>query len=148
MVELTKGNLFDSGCQALVNPVNCVGVMGKGLALSFKTKFPVMFKEYAQECRLGNVVPGKMQVSKNLGGNPDFIINFPTKRHWKDKSLLEDVELGLQDLVKVVEGKGIKSIAVPPLGCGLGGLDWKVVGPMIKVELGKLDGVKVLVYVP
>lgn len=130
MLELTKGNLLEAPVEALVNTVNTVGVMGKGIALQFRQAFPENFKVYAAACKRDEVVPGKMLVvpTQRLD-NPKFVINFPTKRHWKGKSRMEDVEAGLRDLVDVIRREKIQSIAVPPLGCGNGGLDWRVVRP-------------------
>lgn len=123
MIEEAKGNLLEVDAEAIVNTLNTVGVMGKGIALQFKQAWPENFKTYAKACKTGEVVPGRMFVFE-LGGmvNPRFIINFPTKRHWRQKSRLEDVASGLQALVAEVRERGISSVAVPPLGCGNGGL--------------------------
>ena len=109
--------------EAIVNPVNCVGVCGKGLALEFKKRYPENYSVYSRACKNNQVVPGEMLVFTGS----ITIINFPTKRHWKDNSRLEDIDLGLQDLVRVVKKREIGSIAVPKLGCGLGKLTWEVV---------------------
>lgn len=125
MIILKQGNLLEDEAEALVNTVNCVGVMGKGIALQFKLAFPEVFSEYEKACRREEVQPGKMHVvSTKLLFNPKYVINFPTKRHWKNKSRMEDIEAGLVDLIKVVKELEIKSIAIPPLGCGNGGLNW------------------------
>jgi O-acetyl-ADP-ribose deacetylase (regulator of RNase III) len=149
MLEFTSGDILKCEAAALVNTVNCVGVMGRGLALQFKHAFPENFKAYEAACRRRVVRPGSMFVFET--GQlmpPRFIVNFPTKRHWRDKSRIEDIEAGLADLVRVVLGKGIHSIAVPPLGCGLGGLNWSEVRPRIERALGQLEHVRVLVFEP
>lgn len=149
MIQITRGNLLESDAQALVNAVNCVGVMGKGIALQFKQAFPENFKAYEKACKQKSVVPGKMFVfSTGNSGNPRFVINFPTKRHWRDKSRLEDVQSGLVDLVNVIKESNIESIALPPLGCGLGGLEWGVVKSLIEEALADLSDVKVLLFSP
>lgn len=132
MIRFLLGNIFDSEADALVNTVNCVGVMGRGLALQFKKAFPENFKEYKRACDRGEVVPGRMFVTEpNLPITPKFIVNFPTKRHWRDKSRLDDVEAGLVNLRDEIDIRRIKSIAIPPLGCGLGGLHWPDVRRLI-----------------
>lgn len=149
MIEIGSGNLLEANADALVNTVNCDGFMGKGIALQFKQAFPRNFKVYEQACKAGDVVPGKMLVFDNGGLlRPRFIINFPTKRHWRNKSRIEDIEAGLKDLVQEVRRLQIQSIAVPPLGCGLGGLDWREVRPLIEAAFASLPEVKVLVFEP
>ncbi|MBL8391288.1 MAG: macro domain-containing protein [Candidatus Accumulibacter sp.] len=149
MIELTRGNLLQAPAEALVNTVNCVGYMGKGIALQFKQAFPANFKHYEAACHAGDLVPGKMMIHDNGGlVNPRYIINFPTKRHWKGKSRIEDIESGLNALVADVQRLGIRSIAVPPLGCGLGGLEWRVVRPMIEQAFAGLPDVQVLLFEP
>ena len=149
MIELTRGNLLEAPVEALVNTVNCVGYMGKGIALQFKQAFPANFKHYETACHAGDMAPGKMMIHDNGGlVNPRYIINFPTKRHWKGKSRIEDVESGLKALVADVQRLGIRSIAVPPLGCGLGGLEWRVVRPMIEQAFAGLPDVQVLLFEP
>ncbi|MEG1070531.1 MAG: macro domain-containing protein [Akkermansia sp.] len=149
MIHFTTGNLFDTSADALVNTVNCVGVMGRGIALQFKKSYPDNFKEYAKACKAGEVIPGKMFVhSTDRLTSPSFIINFPTKRHWKEASRLEDIETGLKDLVSVIQKNGITSIAIPPLGCGLGGLDWTIVKARIEEALKDLTNVDIIVYAP
>lgn len=149
MIILKQGNLLEDEAEALVNTVNCVGVMGKGIALQFKQAYPEMFSEYEKACRRKEVQPGKMHVvsTKSLL-NPKYIINFPTKRHWKNKSRMEDIELGLADLIKVVKELNIKSIALPPLGCGNGGLRWDEVRPKIEAAFEHLQDVEVHLYEP
>lgn len=149
MIILKQGNLLNDEVEALVNTVNCVGVMGKGIALQFKQAYPNMFTEYQKACRREEVQPGKMHVveTKSLF-NPKFIINFPTKRHWKNRSRMEDIESGLADLINVVKHLKIKSIAVPPLGCGNGGLKWSDVRPKIESAFEQIPNVEVHLYEP
>lgn len=149
MIEYTSGDILKSEAEALVNTVNCVGIMGKGIALQFKKAFPENFEAYAAACKRGEVVPGRMFVFET--GRlvpPRFIINFPTKRHWRGKSRIEDIETGLAALVEVIRLRGIHSIAVPPLGSGLGGLDWGDVRARIQAALAKLPDLRVTVYEP
>lgn len=150
MIEITQGNLLDAPVEALVNTVNTAGIMGKGIALQFKQAYPVMFQAYARACKAGEVQLGRMQVFDNGGllGGPRWIINFPTKGHWRAASRLEDIEAGLQDLAATVRRLNIQSIAVPPLGCGNGGLNWNDVLPRIRETLGALPEVRVLVFAP
>lgn len=149
MIEYLTGNIFDADVEAVVNTVNCVGVMGKGIALQCKELYPDNFKCYAKACKESKVVQGKMFVYETqLLAGPRYIINFPTKRHWRNPSLLEDIESGLDDLVEVIERYKISSIAIPPLGAGLGGLAWRVVKRLIEAKLSVLPGVSILVYEP
>jgi O-acetyl-ADP-ribose deacetylase (regulator of RNase III) len=149
VVEFTCGDILREDAEALVNPVNCVSVMGKGLALQFKQAFPANFKEYAAACRRGEVEPGKMVMHwRGRGVNPLYIINFPTKRHWRDKSRIEDIETGLHSLRHEILSRGIQSVALPAIGCGLGGLRWSEVRPLIEQTLGALNGVRVVVFEP
>ena len=125
MIVYTKGNILEAGTHAIVNTVNCVGTMGKGLALAFKQAYPRNYELYADACSKGNVRVGEMfitRISKNAF--PHYIVNFPTKNHWRDPSRLEWIEEGIQDLLNKIKEYNIVSIAIPPLGCGLGGLDW------------------------
>lgn len=149
MIEYTTGDLLKSDADALVNTVNCVGVMGRGVALQFKKAFPDNFKAYKAACDREEVQPGKMFIfeRRELVG-PRFIINFPTKRHWKGKSRMEDVESGLEALAKDIRAFGITSIAIPPLGSGLGGLHWPDVRKRIEATLGDLPDVRVIVFEP
>ena len=145
----TSGNLLDADAQALVNPVNCVGVMGKGLALQFKQAFPANYAAYRAACGRGEVQPGRMFVTETgAQTGPQFLINFPTKRDWRSASRLDDIETGLTALVAEVEARDIRSLALPALGCGLGGLDWEAVGPQIVNAFVALPDVRVLLYVP
>ncbi len=149
MIELTKGNILHADAQALVNTVNCIGYMGKGIALQFKKAFPDNFKAYHAACRRKSVKPGEMFVFEtNSMWNPRYIINFPTKRHWRGKSRIEDIQSGLIDLIKVIKRNNIQSLAIPPLGCGLGGLDWKEVRPLIEKALAEAPDVKAYLFEP
>jgi O-acetyl-ADP-ribose deacetylase (regulator of RNase III) len=149
MIRYAKGNILDEPADALVNTVNCVGVMGRGVARQFKEAFPANFKAYAAACRREEVQPGRMFVFDTGELTPPrYIINFPTKRHWRGKSRLEDIEAGLEALVEEVRSRGIKSIALPPLGSGLGGLEWSQVRPHIHNAMERLAGVDVVVFEP
>ncbi len=145
MVKVLIGNMFASEAQTIVNTVNCVGVMGKGVAQEFKKRFPDMFKEYSGRCSEGRVKPGIPYLYSDLFGTS--IINFPTKDHWRSPSKLEDIIQGLDVFVQKYAEWGIQSIAFPPLGCGNGGLEWAVVGPLMYQKLSKLD-IPVEVYAP
>ena len=149
MIRFTSGNLLESGAVALVNTVNTVGVMGKGIALMFKDAFPENFRAYAQACKRGEVVPGRMFVTRpsELHG-PEWIVNFPTKLHWRQPSRLEWVVAGLMDLRRWIEREQVASIAVPPLGAGNGGLDWADVRQAIEAGLAGLPATEVIVYEP
>lgn len=148
-MKYMKGNLLDAKTEALVNTVNTVGVMGKGIALQFKERFPMNFKLYADACKKGTIGVGKMLVVKEVTINGEqYIINFPTKTEWFKKSQYNYIEEGLKDLVRVIEEYKIKSIALPPLGCGNGGLKWEKVKPMIDHYLGGLQGVEIIVFEP
>ena len=149
MIEYRKGNIFDSIGEVpmLVNTVNCKGVMGAGLAKQFKDRYPYYFKEYQRICGYGLVKLGSITHCNLRYGQLKRIINFPTKNHWKDKSRIEDIESGLYDLVRVMKSGRMKSVAIPPLGCGLGGLDWEVVKPMIvDIFTQEAPDIKVLIY--
>lgn len=148
MIEPASGDLLRVEVEAVVNAVNTVGVMGKGLALAFKHAFPDNFRAYRQACAAGAVVPGKMFVFDRGAGAPRWIINFPTKRHWRDASRLDDVRAGLVDLVDQVRIHAIRSVALPALGCGLGGLAWADVEPMIRAAWAEVPDVRVLVFAP
>ena len=147
MIEFTRGNLLDAKVDALVNAVNTVGVMGKGIALMFKEAFPDNFKNYESACKKKAVRVGKMFVTKRLLSTK-WIINFPTKEHWRGDSRLEWIEMGLEDLKCVIVENGIKSIAIPPLGSGNGRLKWEDVRPKIEMVLSTLEDVTVFVYEP
>jgi O-acetyl-ADP-ribose deacetylase (regulator of RNase III) len=149
MIRYTQGNLLEADAQALVNTVNTVGVMGKGVALMFKDAYPANFKAYEDACRLEEVQLGKMFVTeRRVMFGPRWIINFPTKAHWRFPSKMEWIVQGLEDLKRVIKEKNIKSVALPPLGAGNGGLAWKDVRPQIEAALGELGDVEVIVYEP
>jgi O-acetyl-ADP-ribose deacetylase (regulator of RNase III) len=149
MIELTQGDILKADAEALVNTVNCVGVMGRGIALQFRKAFPENFKAYEFVCKAHQVQPGKMfMYDLNRLYNPRLIINFPTKRHWKNKSRIEDIKAGLGDLINVVRQQQIHSIAIPPLGCGLGGLNWEEVRPLIIEAFQSVPEVDVLLFEP
>jgi len=149
MIRFTTGNLLKAPAEALVNTVNEVGVMGKGIALMFRDAFPANTEAYERAVKSGDVRVGRMFVTENRAlVGPKWIINFPTKRHWRNPSKLEWVRDGLKDLVSVIRRLGIRSVAVPPLGCGNGGLDWAVVRREIEGALAGLDDIEVLVYEP
>lgn len=152
-VEVISGDLFESGAQTLVNAVNCVGVMGKGIALEFKSRFPDMYMDYQRRCRDGNVKPGVPYLYKH-GWSPrvnprgPWVLNFPTKRHWRDPSRLEDIVAGLEYVRRHCHDWAITSMAVPALGVGNGGLEWGVVLPVLQEHLELLRGVDVKIYEP
>ncbi len=149
MIDLLRGDILKAEAEALVNTVNCVGFMGRGIALQFKRAFPANFRAYEAACKRGEVQPGQMLVvPTGQLTNPRYIINFPTKRHWKGKSRIEDIASGLDALVETVRQHRIRSIAVPPLGCGLGGLDWAEVRPRIERAFEAVPEVRVLVFEP
>ncbi|OFX14080.1 MAG: Appr-1-p processing protein [Armatimonadetes bacterium RBG_16_58_9] len=148
MVEIVRGNLLEADADALVNTVNTVGIMGKGVALQFRQAFPENYKAYRKTVDAGEVVTGRMFVFRTHLLHPRYIINFPTKRHWRGRSRVEDIEAGLADLVRVVRKEGIQSLALPPLGCGSGGLEWRVVRPLIESALAEMPDVRVLLFEP
>ncbi len=149
MIEFETGDILRADVEALVNTVNCVGIMGRGIALQFKNAFPANFKAYEAACARDEVQPGKMFVyeTRELTG-PKFIINFPTKRHWRGKSRMEDIDSGLKALLEEVRHRSIRSIAIPPLGSGLGGLNWAEVRPRIVAALHDVDNLHVIVFEP
>ena len=149
MITFRQGNLLKAPVEALVNTVNTVGIMGKGIALMFKEAFPENFRAYEEACERKEVRIGHMFVteSSRLDG-PRWIINFPSKKHWRQPSKLEWIKEGLEDLRRVVAEKGIRSIALPPLGCGNGGLDWADVRPEIEHAMAPLSDVEVMVFEP
>lgn len=149
MLEFKQGNLLEEDAEAIVNTVNCVGVMGKGIALQFKQAFPENFQQYKKACNAKEVQPGRMfTVPTGKLFNPKYIINFPTKRHWRDKSKIEDIQTGLKALVAEVQQLGITSIAIPALGCGNGGLDWVEVKPLIESAFVELPEVRAMIFEP
>jgi O-acetyl-ADP-ribose deacetylase (regulator of RNase III) len=149
MMHFTTGNLLDAKVEAVVNTVNTVGVMGKGIALMFKERFPKNYQEYLVASKSGAVQIGKMFVSATdeLSG-PKWVINFPTKKHWRNPSKIEWVREGLEALKEVIREKRITSIAIPPLGCGNGGLNWSNVRPLIQEYLNDLTDVEIIIYEP
>ncbi len=149
MLTFETGDVLSADVEALVNTVNCVGVMGRGVALQFKNAFPDNYKAYAEACRRSDVQPGRMfTYDRKTITNPRYIINFPTKRHWRGPSRIEDIEAGLCALRSDIQARGIGSVAVPPLGSGLGGLEWASVRARIVAALGDLADVRVIVYEP
>ena len=149
MIRFTTGDILAEDAEALVNTVNCVGIMGRGIALQFKKAFPENFRIYATACERGEVRPGRMFVFETRElTNPRYIINFPTKRHWRGNSRIEDIQAGLKDLATVIRERDIRSIAVPPLGSGLGGLEWSDVRPRIEKALSGIDNLDVVVFEP
>ena len=149
MIEFKTGDILRADVEALVNTVNCVGIMGRGIALQFKNDFPENFKAYEAACAREELQPGKMFVFETRTlTNPKFIINFPTKRHWRGKSRMEDIDSGLKALVEEIRTRGIRSIAIPPLGSGLGGLNWTDVRPRIVEALRGLNDLQVIVFEP
>lgn len=149
MIEYKTGDILAEDAEALVNTVNCVGFMGRGIALQFKKAWPENFAAYAEACRRHDVQPGKMFVFETGELSPPrYIINFPTKRHWRGKSRIEDIEAGLAALICEIRRRDIRSIAIPPLGAGLGGLDWRDVRARIERALRKLEDVRILVFEP
>lgn len=173
MVEYKTGDILAADVAAFVNTVNCVGVMGRGIALHFKKAFPENFKAYAAACQREEVQPGRMfvfdlktttpaaEVSDTMlrqgdlfdSGNdrdigPRYIINFPTKRHWRGNSRMEYIESGLASLAQEIRERNIRSIALPALGCGLGGLEWVAVRQSIELRLRELNDVRIVVFEP
>ena len=144
-MKIIVGDILKSKAQTLVNTVNCVGIMGKGVALEFKNRFPEMFKDYVQRCELHEVRIGQPYIYKSLFGQQ--ILNFPTKEHWKSVSKVSDIEEGLDYLLAHYKHWGITSMAIPPLGCGNGQLEWKIVGPLIYEHAKKMD-IPVEMYAP
>ena len=149
MIEFTSGDILKDDVDAIVNTVNCVGIMGRGIALQFKNAWPENFKAYEAACKREEVQPGRMFVYE-VGQltTPRYIVNFPTKRHWRGKSRIEDIESGLKALVGEIRQRGIRSIAIPPLGSGLGGLDWNDVRPRIEAAMQELPDVRVRIFEP
>lgn len=151
MITFTQGNLLEADAEALVNTVNTVGIMGKGVALMFKEAFPENFRVYEDACKRGDVRLGRMFVTEQRqfeGFGPKWIINFPTKKDWHRPSRIEWIEEGLEDLKRVIRTNKIRSVALPPLGSGNGKLDWKDVRSRIEASLGSLPDVKIIVYEP
>lgn len=145
MITYIQGNLFESPAQVLTNTINCAGAMGAGIALEFKKLFPAMHQDYLLRCKNGEVRPGIPYLWEN---DSVQILNFPTKRHWKENSRMEDIEQGLAYLVNNYQKLGIATLALPPLGCGLGGLSWGDVRPIVEKHLGEIQDLEVFVYEP
>ena len=149
MIRFTTGDILVEDAEALVNTVNCIGVMGRGLALQFKKAYPENFRAYAEACGSGDVRPGRMFVFETGAlTNPRYIVNFPTKRHWRNSGRIEDIDSGLKDLTSVIRERGIRSIAVPALGSGLGGLAWSDVRPRIEKALSDFNSLDIVVFEP
>jgi O-acetyl-ADP-ribose deacetylase (regulator of RNase III) len=145
MMKFVSGDMFETPADIRVNTVNCVGVMGAGVALAFKTKYPAMFRAYKAACDAQEVQPGKLNIWRTLDG--EWVINFPTKRHWRENSRYEDIELGLVALRDYLAGQGRVRVTLPALGCGHGGLDWERVSAMIREQLADLDA-EIFVFQP
>ena len=143
-LKYKEGDILEAKTQVIVNPVNCKGIMGKGLALQFKKKYPAMYKEYKQECAEGKVTIGTLQLYKKAPKH--WILNFPTKNHWRQKSKLEYIEKGLVAFKEKYEEWGITSIAFPRLGCQQGGLDWAEVKPLMEKYLADLPNLTVQIF--
>ena len=149
MIELTSGDILKDDAEAIVNTVNCVGIMGRGIALQFKNAWPENFKAYEAACLREEVQPGRMFIFETGQlTNPRYIVNFPTKRHWRGKSRIQDIESGLLALVHEIRQRGITSVAIPPLGSGLGGLEWDEVRPRIEAALAAVPEVYVRIFEP
>jgi O-acetyl-ADP-ribose deacetylase (regulator of RNase III) len=149
MIEWKSGDILQANTEAVVNTVNTVGVMGKGIALSFKRAFPEMFSEYQKLARQGRIQVGQMHVfDRGVLNNPRYIINFPTKKDWRAPSMIEYVTLGLKSLVREIQERDINSVAIPPLGCGSGGLNWSEVKLLIEQALEEIPQVHAAIYAP
>jgi O-acetyl-ADP-ribose deacetylase (regulator of RNase III) len=149
MIEAGSGNLLACDAEALVNTVNTVGVMGKGIALQFKRAYPANFRAYRAACERGSIRIGEMFLFDTaINGPRRYLINFPTKRHWKSPSRMADIEAGLDDLVRVATEHKITSLAIPALGCGNGGLDWETVRPAIEKACARIPAVRSVIFAP
>lgn len=149
MISFKIGDILAEDAEALVNTVNCVGVMGRGIALQFKNAYPENFHAYAEACERGEVRPGHMFVYETDAlTNPRYIVNFPTKRHWRNNSRMDDIESGLKNLASVIRERDIRSIALPPLGAGLGKLEWGRVRSRVEQALSEFDDLDVVVFEP
>lgn len=147
MLVLRHGNLFESGCEAFVNPVNCKGVIGSGITKQFHALYPEIYPEYYKACSSGKLLPGIILPSKTANQTPKWILNFPTKYDWKDSCQLDWIEAGLIGLTKAVDNLSIQLVAVPPLGCEPKGLDWSDVYKLMYKHLSSPD-VKYFIYPP
>ncbi len=148
MIEFRNDDLFQSECEALINPVNCVGVMGGGLAKIFKNKYPDMYKDYRQYCKEGKLRPGGLHIYVDVDESPEYIINFPTKDNWLEDSKIEYVIDGLKSLKRIIKDLNIKSIGIPAIGSGLGNLNYEDVKPLLEQFAIDLPDVKVVCYEP
>jgi len=149
MIHSSTGNLLLAQAEALVNPVNTQGVMGKGLALQFKHAYPTMYASYAQACRNGELDIGRLhRFELDAAAMPRWILNVPTKRHWRSRSRLEDVVAGVRALAATARELELGSLAIPPLGCGLGGLRWPQVRPYIVAAFEDWPGIEVQLFEP
>lgn len=143
MINYVKGNIFDSPAECIINPVNCCGVMGKGLALQFKNRYPRMFQDYRKACASGDLYIGSIHTFEENGKT---IVNFPTKIDWRNKSRIEFIDAGMKALTNFLKEKDIKSVAIPPLGCGLSGLGWEEVKACIEKYLIDLEDIEIYLY--
>lgn len=146
MINFVKGDIFTADVEALVNPVNCVGVMGAGLAKQFKCRYPYNYILYREACKQKVLKLGTVHYVFVSTNKPQYVINFPTKHHWRENSTLKNIESGLEALVLTIKSREIRSIAIPRLGCGLGGLNWEEVKPLIVKYLGPLERCDTLIY--
>lgn len=148
-LRVTTGNLLTDESEAVVNTVNTVGVMGKGVALQFRRAYPDMFEDYKAHVATGEFKVGSIHIWENPSPvGPRYIINFPTKRHWRGKSKLEYIESGLRALVPALRSRGVRTIAMPPLGCGAGGLDWNAVLPLVRQAFEEVEDIAATIYAP
>jgi len=145
MIEYSNGSIFDADVEVLVNPVNCIGVMGAGLAKEFKVRYPLHHMEYVRACEQFSIVLGSVYPIRRA---QKMIVMFPTKRHWEDSSNLKDIKRGISDLAAMIISFSVQSIAIPALGCGLGGLNWSDVLPIMLSELKPLRDVRIIIYPP
>jgi len=148
MIEWARGDLFEADVDALVNAVNTAGVMGKGIALAFKQRFPDYFAAYAAACARGEVQIGRVRAWAHPAGRPAWILDVPTKRHWRSRSRLDEVAAGIDALVEALRARSIASVAVPALGCGLGGLAWADVRPHLERAFARAPEIRALVFAP
>jgi O-acetyl-ADP-ribose deacetylase (regulator of RNase III) len=148
MIRETRSDILTADVDTLVCPVNTVGVMGAGLAKQFRLAYPAMFDDYAGACRRGEMLLGSVRVYRTGSASPRFIIGFPTKKHWSQPSRVGFISTGLLSLRQTIEQFGVTSVAVPALGCGLGGLNWPEVRSLIYQHLGDLEGVEIVLYAP
>ena len=148
MIVSKRGDLFLEDCEVIVNPVNCVGVMGGGLAYEFKRLFPGNYLSYKKSCDSKELIPGKLHITQVSDLPRKFIVNFPTKNHYIHDSKIEYIESGLNELVAFICEYNIKSISIPALGCGLGNLNWENVKSIIHNKLSDLSSVNIILFEP